>query len=289
MHLRLTTALIGVVVLATFGATAALAYNDTNADGSINFGSANLFTALTSGDLNDTNNQFTGPSLITGNVGIGGKGNFSMSDGTINGDFYMNDYGTLTTSGPANITGHKHGLHLDGISQQTTLNNALSDAMSLSSAAAAEANTSNYNVTAGSFTQGGNVNISNPNANITISDKNPFGGSKIVLSINNFVLSNGTFTLSGTAATTYIVNVSGQFNINNSTVIATGGLLASHILFNFTGTQQSAGTITMQQGTTLTGTLLAANRQVDLSGGKVYGKVIAEQLTITSGGQVVSQ
>jgi hypothetical protein len=45
----------------------------------------------------------------------------------------------------------------------------------------------------------------------------------------------------------------------------------------------------MQQGTSLTGILLADGRNVDLSGGKVFGRVVASQLTLTSGGQVISQ
>jgi hypothetical protein len=37
------------------------------------------------------------------------------------------------------------------------------------------------------------------------------------------------------------------------------------------------------------GILLAAQRKVDLSGGKVYGRLFGNQVNITSGGQVVSQ
>ena len=260
-----------------------------NVDGSINVGSASLFTVLTSGDLNDNNDTFTGPSIIQGNVGIGGAGNFSMSDGYIYGDLYMNDTGTLSQSGPATITGTKRGKKLNGVSQDAVLNGALNDAYNLSTMAAAMSNTSNYTVTQGAFTQNQNINITNSANSVTIADANPFGGSTIVLSIKDFVMSQGTFTLQGTATTTYIVNVSGKFNLNNSNVIAAGGLLASHILFNMTGSQSAKGNVTMQQGTTLTGIMLAAHRKVDLSGGKIYGRLITEQLTLTSGGQVVSQ
>ena len=206
----------------------------------------------------------------------------------------MNNFGTVSIGGPSVFTGKLHGERTDqgedGVDQTSTLNNALSDAASLSAAAAALApsSSSTYSVTQGSFTQGQSVSINNPNDDITISDRTPFNHT-IVLSINNFVLNNGTFTLSGTAHTTYVLNISGQFNINNSTIVTTGGLLASHVLYNFTGSQQSAGTITMQQGTSLTGIVLATNRQVDLSGGKIFGRLVAEQLTLTSGGQVVSQ
>jgi hypothetical protein len=296
MRTSLKLFIVTTVVFCGFAAVSPLfaQYNVYNTDGSINTGNFSMFTVLTSSDLNDYNNTETGPSIITGNVGIGGHGNFSMSDGQLNGDLYMNNYGTLSVSGPAYISGHRHGKRIDqgedGIDETNTLNAALADADALEAAAAALPNSTagvQYQVTQGSFTQGQSVNISNPAGNITIADQNPFGGSKIVLSINNFVLSNGTFELHGSATTTYVLNISGQFNINNSQVIATGGLLASHILFNFYSSNTT--TVTMQQGTTLTGILLADGRNVDLSGGKVFGRVVASQLTLTSGGQVISQ
>ncbi len=114
----------------------------------------------------------------------------------------------------------------------------------------------------------------------------PFGGGHIVLNLTDFVRTNGTFTLQGTAATTYIVNVSRNFSLNNSSVILSGGLLASHVLFNVVG---SGGQVSLNQGTQMSGTLLAMARKVDLSGGKVFGRVLADQVVITSGGQVISQ
>ena len=267
-----------------------MAYDVFNPDGSINVGSDSLFTVLTKGDFNNLNNTFTGPSVITGNVGIGGHGNYSMSDGTINGDIYMNSFGTLTLSGPAHITGHKRGARTDqgedGTDQTSTLANALADSASLSAAAAALAPTSNYAVTHGSFTQGQSITISNPANNITIDGimNNPFN-KPIVLSINAVNLSNGSLTLNGNAHTTFVLNITGDFTINNSNIFATGGLLASHILFNLEGT----ATFNMQQGTTATGVFMALNRNVSLSGGKIFGGLVTNQLTLTSGGQVVSQ
>ena len=273
-------------------------YSVFNLDNSINVGRDALFTVLTASTLNNTNNTETGPSIITGNVGIGGQGNFSASDGQLNGDLYMNNFGTVTASGPATISGVLHGKrseqhwgakYEDGIDQTNTLGNALADAESLASAAGALANTSNYNVTLGSFAQGQNVNISNPSGNITISgigSNNPFN-QPIVLSINTFNLSNGTFTLNGNAHTTFVLNITGAFTINNSNIFLTGGLLASHVLFNLEGTANTQ--FNMQQGTQGTGVFLAPNRNVDLSGGKIFGRLITNQLTVTSGGQVISQ
>ena len=260
-------------------APCANAYNDTNADGSINVGSAKLFSSLAAGSMNVYDNNITGPSLVVGNVGIGGAGNFTMSDGTVQGDLYMNDTGTFSMSGPAKITGTKRGLHLNGVSQQSTLNNALADALSLSNAAAAEASTNNYTVTQGSF----NGTTVNTGQSITI--VGPASG-KVVLNLQDFVMTSGTFTLQGTAMTTFIINVKNNFSLNNSSVVLNGGLLASHVLFNIKGTGNQ---VSLNQGTSLQGVLLAYNRKVDLSGGKVYGRVIANQIVITSGGQIVSQ
>lgn len=255
------------------------AYNYLNPDGSINVGGASLFSSLAAGAMNVYDNNITGPSLVIGNVGIGGAGNFSMSDGQIQGDLYMNDTGTLSMSGPAQITGTKRGLHLNGVSQQSTLNNALADSLALSNAAAALASTNNYTVPVGTF----NGSTVNSGKSITIAGPN---SGTVVLNLQDFVMTSGTFTLQGTAMTTFILNVSRNFSINNSTVVLSGGLLASHVLFNVRNTGSQ---VSLNQGTSLQGVLLAYNRKVDLSGGKVYGKVIANQIVITSGGQIVSQ
>jgi Putative Ice-binding-like adhesive domain len=268
-----------VTGLALVAVTSARAYNDTNPDDTINVGSASLFTVLAVGDMTQYNNNVTGPSGVFGNVGIGGHGNFTMSDGVLDGDLYMNNFGTVTLSGPAHITGHRHGLHEDGVDQTTTLNNALSDALALSNAAAAEASTSNYMVTVGTF----NGTTVNTGKSITIAAT---GSGKVVLNLQDFVLTNGTFTLQGTAMNSFIINVSRNFSINNSSVILSGGLMASNVLFNVKGTGSQ---VSLNQGVSLTGILLAYQRKVDLSGGKVFGKVIANQVVITSGGQAVSQ
>ena len=268
-------------------------FSDTNADGSINVGSAKMFTVLARGDMSSYDNNITGPSLVVGNVGIGGKGNFSMSDGQIQGDLYMNDTGTFSMSGPANITGHKHGLHLDDhTSWQPTLDAAVSDISDsfggLSYAAAQESRT--YNYTFGPPNNQTQATPSNYLSNVNTGQSmsviaNPFAG-KVVLNLQNFVMTSGTFTLQGSAMTTYIINVANNFSLNNSKVVLAGGLLASHVLFNVMG---SGSQVSLNQGTSMQGIMLAYNRKLDLSGGKIYGRAMANQVVITSGGQVVSQ
>ena len=274
------------VVFCALGASSARATcspicDDTNPDGSIKVtnmnGSFSLFTVLTSGDLNDTNNTFTGPSLLSGNIGIGGHGSFSVSDGTIDGDIYLNSFGSVTFSGPAHFTaGHsvKHN-------QDSTLNNALAGALYLSQQAAMETSTNNYTVNGISQV----LTTVNTGNSITL---DPTSSGKVVLNLQDFVMTSGTFTLEGTAMNTYIINVSRNFSLNNSKIVldSSMGLVASHVLFNILGTGSQ---VSLQQGTSMQGILLAYDRKVDLSGGKVFGRIVAEQLAITSGGQAVSQ
>jgi hypothetical protein len=241
-------------------ASAASAYPDTLAGGKINVGSADYFSVLSNGDT-----TITGPSFVIGNVGAGG--NFSMSDGHVDGNVVLRSGHSAKTSGPARINGSV-------TTNDSQLNQAWLDAQNLSSAAAMEAVTPAY----ASLT---NVNITNPSQNITIT-----GGpnQKVVLSLQNFVITNGTFTLQGTATTSFIINVAKNFSLSNGG-ISLAGVPPQNVLFNILG---SGSDVSLKQGTKLPGILLALNRKVDLSGGHVTGKVIANQVVITSGGSVVS-
>ena len=265
---------LAVLAVVTSGAFAAGL--DTLPDGSINVGpTGSMFTVLSQGDFNAINDTFTGPSYIKGNVGVGGHANFSASDGTIDGDIYMNSFGTFKTSGPFRHNGTRFN------NADATLNLALADANNLSDAAAMEASTSNYTVN-------GNAQMLttvNTGQSMTIA-ANPFAGSKVVLNLQDFVLTNGTFTLSASSTSTFIINVSRNFSINNSSVILSGGIMSSHVLFNVRGTGSQ---VSLNQGVHLWGVLVALDRNVSLSGGRVHGRVFANQFAITSGGQVISE
>lgn len=251
------------------GFTADPTYQDTIGP-YINVGRASLFSVLSYGDLNSYDNTVTGPSIIRGNVGIGGNGNFSMSDGDLYGDVYIHHGGNVTFSGPANHHGYNTYYNAD-----TPINNALQDAWSLSAKAASETSTNNYSHT-GNF----NGTTENGNQNVSL-----FSSGRVVLNLQDFVMTGGVFTLQGTATTTYIINVRRNFSLNNSS-ISLSGISSRQVLFNITGTGSQ---VSLNQGTSMGGILLATQRKVDLSGGKVFGRVIANQVNITSGGQVISQ
>jgi hypothetical protein len=254
---------IAAVALAIFNAGAA---TDTLPGGAINVGSADYFTVLAKGDAGFTDNTITGPSFVTGNYGVGGKGTLSITgSSTITGNLVMHGGGHPNLSGSAKITG--------GVTNNDAqLNQALADAQSLSDAAWAETPTMALS----------NVNITNVNQSMTIT-----GGpnQKVVLRLTDFTMSAGTFTLQGTATTSFIINVARNFSLNNAKIVLSGGVPPQNVLFNIRGT---GGQVSLNQGTQLPGTLLALNRKVDLSGGHVTGKVIADQVVITSGGSVVT-
>ncbi len=245
---------------------------DTLPGGRINVGGfGQRFTVLAAGDVNYLDDTFTGPSFVQGNIGVGGRANFSMSDGEIDGDVYMNSFGKFKMSGPAHFTAG-HGVINN---QDSLLNSALNDYQNLSDAACGEASSPQY----ASITS---VNITNVSQSMSI-----MGGpnQKIVLNLQNFVMSAGTFTLQGTTTTTFIINIAKQFSLNNAKILLSG-VPASNVLFNIRSSGQQ---ISLNQGTEMSGILLARNDKISLSGGKVYGRVIGDQINITSGGQVISR
>ena len=249
----------------------AAGYPDRNPDGSINTGNASIFTVLTNGDFNASDSSF-----VKGNVGVGGNGNFNES-GTaqVNGDLYMNNNGHINISGQAKVTGQKR------LSQSTLLNKAWADVTSLSNAAKAEPTTPAYM----SLTS---VNLDH-GANITIT-----GGAsqKIVLNLQNFQLNNSsTFTLQGTATTTFIINVTNNFSLDNSSKIVLGpGVQVANILFNVLNSDAH-----INHGSQVFGTILDLNHKVQVSDkdshgvfSNVTGRVFAKQVELNGGGNVVT-
>lgn len=67
---------------------------------------------------------------------------------------------------------------------------------------------------------------------------------------------NAPLTLSGPASAIFVINVSGEFQTNKAMTLA-GGVLASNVLFNFTGT--SGQVLSTSGGNKLDGTFLATN------------------------------
>ncbi|HLW35088.1 MAG TPA: collagen-binding domain-containing protein [Chthoniobacterales bacterium] len=252
---------IAAVAVGIFTAGAA---TDTLPGGAINVGSADYFTVLAKGDAGFTDNTITGPSFVTGNYGLGG-GKLSITGSSkITGKLVKATGTQLNTSGQGTVTG---GVSTD----DAQLDSAFADAAALSDAAAMEAVTPAY------------ASLTSVNGSMTITGA---PGQKVVLSLQDFKLNGGaTFTLQGTATTSFIVNVSKTFALTGGSKIVLSGVPPENVLFNIRGTGSQ---VSFSGGSSMSGILLAMNRKVDLSAGHVLGKVIANQVVITSGGSVIT-
>jgi choice-of-anchor A domain-containing protein len=123
-------------------------------------------------------------------------------------------------------------------------------------------------------------------------------GSENVIDLSQVNMSNGNFTINGTATETFIFRVSGQFNVGNSTIRVAGGVTPAHVLWYFPNTS----TIKSPNGA-WDGTILALNSPVQLDNtptalGPVHGAIIASDdvnnnqnwvFSIVSGFKIVQQ
>jgi hypothetical protein len=137
-----------------------------------------------------------------------------------------------------------------------------------------------YSVNGGPPQSGPLTNI-NTNQNITIT-----GSGHVVLTLQNFVLnSSATITLQGTAATTFVFNVSKSFSLTSSSRIVLSGILASNVVYNVIGTGSDAS---VSGSAKLQGILLANQRNVALSGNSITtGEVIGNKVTISGTAQLI--
>lgn len=214
----------------------------------------------------------TGTTDVFGDVGVAGNGNITLTgNATIHGDLYYETQGKLTLSGKPKITGTIH----HNASSDTQLNNGVTEATNTSNSAFALPVTPTY----ASLT---NVQLTGKQ-NLTISGA---PGQTVVLKLQNFSISSGTFTLSGSATTNFVINVSKQFSLtNHAQIILTGGVAWDDVLFNIRG---SGTNVTMDGGSVLNGILMANNRTVALSGqATVRGEVVGDKVSLTGGAQVI--
>jgi len=97
-----------------------------------------------------------------------------------------------------------------------------------------------------------------------------------VLSLKNFILrENSSFTLQGTATTTFIINVSKKFSLKGNAQIDLAGLQWNQVLFNVVG----AGRKVLLGGNSIfNGILMANNRTIEVNGdATVSGEIIANR------------
>ena len=205
-------------------------------------------------------NVMSSGANIWGDVAFAGSGNSNLSGfGSIRGDVVSSSSGSTVRSSTFAISGSILN------NQNSNLVQGVSDAHSASNSAFALTASAGYPTTI------------NQNTSLLLNDTTL--SHTVVLQLTDFVLSGtAALTLQGTAATTYIINVTNKFSLSGSSVVQlTGGLTADNVLFNVRG----AGDATMSSSSLLNGILLATDRTAKLSGSAtVYGQVIANKISL---------
>jgi len=237
-----------------------------------------IFTLSGGLTITDTTSQTPIPA-VQGNVGAAGGGNITLSGTTkVVGTAYIRSGGVLRKSGSASITGNG-GAAVTDASHDAILNSAVTSAMNASAFANGLSNQDagiNYN---------GWNSLTTVNQNTSLSLTDTTAGQHAVLHLTDFVLTGGaTFTLSGSAATAYVIDVSNNFSLIGGKVLLAGGLLPENVLFNITGT---GTTVSMSSAAQYNGFLLAPNRTVNISGASnVSGTIIAQTVNVSGGSRL---
>lgn len=202
---------------------------------------------------------------ISGNMGVGQNSTVNINGGNnyLTGNAYLGGSETYTGGGTMWVSGSV-------ITQSMT--QAISDAAAASTAAGA------LTATAGLTDQGSAINLNG--GSVTI--KALTNMSENVLNISALSLNNGTITFddNGYTGAKFIINVTGNFNINSSgtgksIIQGINGASASDIIFNIEGTGQTVS-ITGNSTNQIIGTILAPQTSVSVGGGgTLTGAIIA--------------
>ena len=229
-------------------------------------GDLERWTVFSLGDGHNFSRAF-GHAFIDGDLGLAGNGNFLMAGhATIDGDVYDRSNGTVLTFQHASITG---SIFHD---QDALLDNGVNEAI----AASAHAFSLTPNRPNTSVKLLGNEAITIAGA----------PGETVVLSLKNFILrDNSSFTLQGTATTTFVINVNKKFSLRGNSHIDLAGLQWNQVLFNVVGTGQR---VSLGGNSIFEGILMANNRTIKLKGNAaVSGEIIANRLKLRGSSRVL--
>jgi len=229
-------------------------------------GDLERWTVFSLGDGNNFSRAF-GHSLIDGDLGLAGNGNFLMGGyATVNGDVYDRSNGTVLTFQHSVITGSIFN------NQDALLDNGVNEALAASAHA---------------FSLAPN----RPNTSVKLLGDEALTitgapGETVVLSLKNFILGdNSSFTLQGTATTTFVINVNKKFSLSGNSHIDLAGLQWNQVLFNVVGTGHR---ISLGGSSVFNGILMANDRTIKLKGdATVSGELIANRLKIRGSTRVL--
>jgi len=221
----------------------------------LSLGPASGFTVLgiSSVTINNSNH-----AAVRGNVGVGG-GNGALQKANVDGNVVIGYGANPSISGKDfNVSG--------SITRGADLSSAINAAYAASRTAAGLTSTQRFTNIASDLTIRGN-------------------GGQNVISVNSINLNGANLTLSGGANDVFIININGDFQLSHAQILLQGVSL-NNVVFNVIGT---GSTVNFHKAdTAVFGTVLAPYRDliVDNDGLIVHGAVIANNITIHSGGQV---
>jgi len=112
-------------------------------------------------------------------------------------------------------------------------------------------------------------------------------GETVTLKLGHFVLGgNSTFTLQGTATTTFIIKVKNRFSLTgNAKVVLLGGVQWDDVIFVVRG---KGDVVSLSRNASLQGILMANKRKVRLRNHSiVHGQVIARAVALRGASQIV--
>ncbi len=229
-------------------------------------GDLERWTAFSLGDGNNFSRAF-GHALIDGDLGLAGNGNFLMGGhATVNGDVYDRSNGTVLTFQNAVISG---SIFHD---QDALLDNGVNEALAASAHA--------FSLTP-----------NRPNTSVKLLGNHALTitgapGETVVLSLKNFILrDNSSFTLQGTATTTFVINVNKKFSLSGNSHIDLAGLQWNQVLFNVVGTGHR---VSLGGSSVFNGILMANDRTIKMKGdATVSGELIANRLKLRGSSRVL--
>jgi hypothetical protein len=229
-------------------------------------GDLERWTVFSLGDGNNFSRAF-GHALIDGDLGLAGNGNFLMGGhATINGDVYDRSNGTVLTFQNASITG---SIFHD---QDALLDNGVNEALAASAHA--------FSLTP-----------NRPNTSVKLLGNHAITitgapGETVALSLKNFILrDNSSFTLQGTATTTFVINVRKKFSLSGNSHIDLVGVQWDQVLFNVVGTGQR---VSLGGSSVFSGILMANDRTIKMKGdATVSGELIANRFKLRGSTRVL--
>lgn len=264
-----------------------------NASGGSTLGHKNWAIFALSGGVTITDPVATYGDLtsydVLGNVGLGGAGNLTMTASWINGSVYKYNALQSTPTGLPFITGTV-------TTDPGYVSTGVSDAIAASNAATSAG--SGGSITSGLVFTGMTPIPNGGSGTISLTGSASITGAAAttyVLNLMDLMLSGASavLTLNGTNTTNYIVNVSRFMTLSSGAKILLGGsgptnITEANVLFNVKSSTPQYD-VTLSGGSEVHGIILAKDRNLKLTGAsKVYGEVIAKGVSLSGVSKVIN-